>query len=694
MTAFLARDPIEPAVVDTLCRTHGLTHVRNEPWTNGIVYTQWSDGDATVTLACDGRSEAQVLRLDGAPAALGDAIARDFELEALDDTLELARNASAPLDKIRRLYRAHAFRLVGGEPDRRVVALQCEHLLDEHAWVRWAAARLLAHRATTEVLAAFEEAQSRHGDLERTLERVRAQCAAASDGTLFDEPTDAWDELIRRAREGLEDGKPQRAAKAMDTLLRDSSDHIEGLLLRARAHGAEGDRLVALALLGAAEATAKVEREVRDGKGLAEIERLLKEIVAARDELEDGSGDEATLVAWLTRWAEDGRDTAACGAALAVIDDVPALAGVLSYIAGRYRHDRRRLELARQRAPRSPWCLRALANVQKTDRPAEAVALYEEALTCLNVTDKKREEALIDRLGTALLSSQLAGAPSLEALLLEDLAGLHYDERNWDEAMRHADRLVVTNPKCLTAWQWRANARTFARQHEDAVAAYREAIEVLDEAFDGDGMVVGSDPRPGMHFNLACVLAKLEHHDEALDELRRAVRGDAKWGAEAKSDDYFESLWEDATFARVVSGDPNALVLDEERDPTFIDSLINRATGHCHRGSYSAAIETAERAVRLAKRNEDASLAARGLSVHARALALSGQAELGVAKAVEARALADEGNASARVRSEVAHELGVALHAAGNHDRAADAYQHALELRKEAYGSEHPIVAK
>ncbi len=717
MKLFLIRDEVSIETLDALCQKQSLTLTQQEPWTDGVVYASWADEQTMVTLANDAHSGAQLLRIDEPDTRISDALCGALELDSVLAVLAEARAAQDCLDKVRSLYRAHALRLVAGEPDELLVALQCERLTDGDAWVRWAAARLLMHRADRGVEAALAQAAAQDPDLWGTHARVQALCIEAQDGTLHDAPTDAWHVLIERARGGLRDDQPVRAAQAMDVLLQDSSDHTEALLLRAKAYAGLGQPVLALALLGAAEASGRVERDAREGKGQIEIEALLRQVADAREELASSSIDSAqearadnvqearadnemcerddtALEKWLLRWAHDGRDIAACGAALAILERAPKFSAALCFLAGRHRQDRRLLERAHAQAPRSVWCLRALASLLKTDRPAQAAALYEKGLALLDDAEPGHEKERIDRIAEAFEASRMAGATSIEARLLEDLTSLHYDERQWAEAIVSADRLVVANPSSTTAWQWRANARTFAGRHDEAVGAYHDALKALDNAYEGDIIVVGSDPRPGLRFNLAGVLAELGEPELALDQLRRAVRGESKWGLEAQGDSCFESLWERQEFLGIVAGEAKALVLDEERQPGFAEDLVERAVASCQRGDYTTAIASAERATVLAEVAALPALLVRAVSIHARALASSGKADLGVAKAVKARALAEHEQVDAQQRSEIAHELGVVLHAAGNHERAADAYQRALTLRKNVYGEQHAIIAQ
>lgn len=692
MNVFVADEPIARDALHTLCTARGLAWTRDEPWTSGVAYATWSDGETTVALVDDARSMAQLVRVDEDAPGLAGALAEAFALAPMGEVLDRARRATTRADKIRSLYRAHALRLVDGEPDRHLVELECERLGDEDAHVRWAAARLLAHRFEPVVERALASAAATFPELSGVHRRVRAQGEAARDGTLDDAPTESWQELLARAREGLASGHPQRAAQATDVLLADSLEHTEALLLRAKAYAALGDPTLALTLLGAAEAAGRLERDAREGKDQAAAEALLDEITAARAGISDDGGDveQEALVSWLQRWADDGREVIACGAVMAAMGRVPALDAVFAFVAGRHRHDRRLLERASDRAPRSAWCLRALANAQKTDRPDDAIALYERALALEGPT--LREEAIIDRLGEAFESSRRSAPAELEAIVLEDLTSLAYDERRWEDAIAYGDRLVVANPASATGWQWRANARTFALRHEEAVDAYREGLRVLDEAYAGGGLPTGSDPRPSMCFNLAGVLAKLSRRAPALDQLRRAVRADAKWGLDAQNDDYFEALWDDADFMAIAAGEEAALVLDEEREAGFIASLLGRALTLSQRGAHDQATVLARRAATLAELIASNELAARALAVEGRVLALAGSTESAVTRAQQAEALA--GDLAPDVRAEIAHALGIALHAARTYDRAAAAYRRALDLRKAAQGEHHPSVAK
>ncbi len=692
MNAYVAKRSIDVDRIASILEAHGLDSMGDDRWSHGAIRRAWGKDDTTVAIIDDARSMSQLLLLEGETEELALQLVSSLDLITPAQVLEAIEAACTVPDRIRALYRAHILRFVGGEIDAELVNRQCASLSDDTPWIRWAAARLLDQRVSGTVLRAFATASTRFPELRGSHARMEERMQAMMEGTHGDSPTDAWHELLSRARSGFDADQPKRAAMAMDALLKGTPAHPEALYWRARAYVSEGRRGVAKALFGAAEVCARLERDAREGDAQAQAEEVLTLIGAARADVDEVELVDTTILdRWLLKWAADGQEAALCGAALAVIDVAADRAAVTRFAAGRYRHDRRHLERAHAEAPASRWCARALANTLKTEEPERAIALFHHAMASATV-GLSEEEQLMDRMGDLIEKANFASAQSIEAGLLEDLAGVLYDERRWNEAIGIADRLVEENPDNTTGWQWRANARTFALRFEEAATAYRVALKQLDRAFASDGLVVGGDPRPGMRFNLSCVLAKLGKRAAALDELRRSVRADPKWGHEARADAYFEALWGDELFLQITDGKPEALIFDEERTVGHIDELVGQAIRLCHHGDYLRAIEIAQRAGSLAAICQQSVLEARALSIEGRAHACSGEGEQALAKSIEAERLAE--GSSADIRAEIIHEVGTAHHAAGRFEEARAAYERSLALRKDAHGGRHPIVAK
>jgi tetratricopeptide (TPR) repeat protein len=271
--------------------------------------------------------------------------------------------------------------------------------------------------------------------------------------------------------------------------------------------------------------------------------------------------------------------------------------------------------------PDSPSVARELAYaVMKRDEA--------EGLRLLEALRERLRDAVSLSADTMLLERLVAAGGErnvpTEASILETLAKSAYDAKDYERAASLADELVALNPDTGLGWQLRANARIFALRHEEAVVAYREAIEALERIYarsEAEGSIMfGGDPRPGMWFNLSCALSKLEQRDEAIAALRTAVRGDEKYAAEAKSDDYMEFLFGDEEFEAICALDPSALRSPEERDPVWVKALVSRARDEQQSGDVRSALDDSDacgRARRRARRRVGRVRGARRARAHA-----------------------------------------------------------------------------
>lgn len=130
---------------------------------------------------------------------------------------------------------------------------------------------------------------------------------------------------------------------------------------------------------------------------------------------------------------------------------------------------------------------------------------------------------------------------------LRELGQRHYDEERYDQALAIAHELLALDPQDLVGLDLLALSLTFLKRHDEAIAAYGEA---LGRYADQPRQL--PDPRGLWHFNRGCELAHIGQHTEALDDLERAVALDARFGTEALADDYWRDLWSDARFLRLV----------------------------------------------------------------------------------------------------------------------------------------------
>lgn len=650
-------------------------------------------------------SKHALLLADGpdVPSIL-DAARSTFAFVELDALLAALAAAEGPIPRLRAAFDLGVFcELVPREERARVIEALAPLLLDEDRALRYAAANLLVDvvdRRLAELLAAAAE---RHPDLAPTHALVRRACEAEEDGTLYDGPTDSWWELEQRARAGAEAGQWKRVIKASEALLAEDVDHVQGLYYRGLAFEAEGDVPMALAHLGASRAALAVDLRVHDesereaeGDEKAE-ERAQLTAIDARIEALRGKDiptdrwdlSREPLVTTLAKWWEDPRGSAA-GAARALGGLSGDLDPLFAFLCGSYEGDRAELARALSLAPDSITVeLRLAGEIARTD-PAASVDAYERVLGRLRGGDVGPASP------AAALIARVDKAPVTLAGVLEELAHAAYKKGDRLRAIALADELVQVEPTSIQGWQLRGHARLFELRYAEAAEAYADAIreipKIRAEGEASGSIYFGKDPLPAMHYNRCCAFGRLGMKDETLDELRLAVRGDAKYAEEAKTEEWIECVWGTPELEAITRLDPRALATQEELEAPFIERLIERSKGQFYRGEQQAALEAGERAKDLAAWRGDPALEAEALSALAYALAFSGQA----GRAVElcARAVVIGEAAPPRKLAEIVSTQAQALHAHGDLEGAERAHRRALDLRRDAHGPDAPVLAK
>ncbi len=231
--------------------------------------------------------------------------------------------------------------------------------------------------------------------------------------------------------------------------------------------------------------------------------------------------------------------------AIAALEGLDAsLAPLLAFLEGSLGKDEKLLMRALDAAPDSAACALALARqIERRDR-ATASSLYEKVLARLRDGEAASSPA-------AQMIARVAGEPTLPQVL-EPLAVLVYERADRTRALALAEELVAIDPKAYAGWITRAHCLLFELRYEDAVRAYDEAIAAVDRSVE-QGTIFGKttfveDPRPLLHFNQACALGRLERKEEALEALRRAVRGNARYAEGARTEDWLECVWGLAEF--------------------------------------------------------------------------------------------------------------------------------------------------
>jgi tetratricopeptide (TPR) repeat protein len=693
----IPREPLARERLDAIAADLGLTRSADPPWTDGVRYTTWEDQNGRLTFAAHAPSGLCLMRVES--ESLADHLDAQIPSDGPEEIVAQAERAGTSLEVLRGVFRVRALALINGLDLRRATAWLCAQLENAEPLVRWAAARALENNLDAEVERAFAAAAGRYLDLGPDNEVKRRVCEAQRDGTLEDGPTDKWWVLAERAREGVAKGQWRRVVKATEDLLGKTIDHAEGLFLRALAFEAGGEPVLALGLAAAARARTKLtveaageEPEENDLKLLAEIDQAMPRLEKAANAQSPEDRDRATasLTRWIERWGKD-HSTCFAGAADALARRIPSLEAGLLVLGGSYRGDAPRLEEACLLAPDSPTAHHELARAWAKDSARSAIEAERRALELArSKTPRSPEARTIERLARA------AGIRVTEKRALKELAQLVYKSQQWAEAASLAEELTSVDPGALSGWQMRANALTFALRHEEAVVAFDEALEQMEEHLEGDdGILFGEDPRAQMHFNRSCVLAKLARRDEALESLRRAVRIEEKYAAQAVQDDYWQAFWSDPELKAIAALQARALTLPEERDPAFVRKVVDRALGLSFRGEVEQAIEAADQAARLAEGIDRWDMVVEALSIAGRTIAFSGNPEAGLDRLEKAVAIAQrQAGFPPKTLAETVHTMGVVLHAANRFDEAWRCYQQGLALRRKAWGEDHPVLAK
>lgn len=681
-----AVEPVSTASVAAFAADHDLARVYKRPWTSTFVDSLWADDGRQLALSAHAESGVGVFSVRAADTALVDALRARFEVLDSDELLARAGAASDPVATLRSIYLLSSLLDSDAPGHADAYDLLEQHLVDDRDLIRWAAARVLSIRTNARAVDALEQAASRFPDLSGEYERASELFESANDGTLYDDHTDSWAELIRRARQGLEDNQYKRTEKAAEMLLDDAAYHAEGLLLRALAYEALGEPPLALALAGASLEEQRCSGD-DDDELRAETEEAIARLSTVVGTVEPDERFDSEISRWNAKFADAYHRAASAGMANVLRAHVPVREALFAFASGRYHGDVALLERAVELAPTSVPCLASLAENLPDERAEEAMRLYEQALEYCDVAPDS----------VAAMIQEYADRPDpiTRESIIEGLARSYYDAKAWDEAATWADRLVDEAPRSTTGWQMRANARTFALRHEEAVEAYEDAIRELTALLDDpDSFYFGDDPMGGMHFNHSCVLAKLGRREEALDALRRAARIDLVWAERAREDDYWETYWEDDEFAAVCEGSSFATAAELDRD--HVEDLVIQALGRSYRGDLEEVVDAATWAAELAHTAGFRDLEVRALTIYARTITFHEDPLFGLDLMKQAYDLAHEHPAEVgdMLVADTTHDYAVVLHAAEHFDDADETYLRALDARRAAYGSEHPILAK
>lgn len=704
-TILILAEPLPLDRVRAWAEERGLVCTHDVPYTEKRRTVSFADeGGGAIWMSHAGSPKA-VLVVHGEKAAEIEAAARAaFALVPLDALIARVAAATSPVDRIRAAFDLGALTgVVDREERRRAFEALGPLLADDDRAVRYAVAHLISSVVDRGAAALLAAAAERHEDMAPLRDRMRAACDAEADGTLHDGPTDSWWELERRAREGAAAGQWKRVLKAANELLEENETHVAGLYYRGLVYEAQGYPVMALASLGAAFAQGTLEVKVHDdgkkGEAIGEDEKaeeraLLRAIDARIEEARaKGIPEErwaASRDALIERLASTWKEHPIC--ALGTVAALRGLGGDLdalfTFVEGACDLDVEKLERALALAPDSIAVAMKLAAglVRKGDKAA-AAAVYERVLGRLRAGDTAPASP------AAELVERVEKAPASLAGVLEELSVAAFQAGERRRAMELADELVKVDPDVIRGWTVRGHARLFELMYAEAAEAYAEGIREVSRIMDqGDKVWFGDDPRPAMHFNRACAFGRLGMKEEALEALRHAVRGAEKYAEEAKTEEWIECLRGTPELEAITRQEPRALVTKDELDEAHVKRLITRCRGGFFGGERDAAIEAGERAVMLAEMRRDPRQEVDALTALAFPLAFTGQAGRAVEISAKAVALAEGGPPKEHAEAVAIH--GSALFQHGDLEGAERTQLRALELRREAYGEDAPVLAK
>ncbi len=672
LNVWVVKETLSHEQFAALARQDGWTLVLDEPWTHGWRSSQWERAGETVLFEVETRSGAGVLRASPTVIPKVPAFPTDELINA---------NPATPLEQLRHLGCCAAVVASQLEPER-FLREMASYLMSPEPLVRWEAARGLVDRPVAAVAEQFREAVTQFPDLEPDFLRYQARLASAEEGTLFDAPTDDFWTLMARAREGAAKNQWKRVAVAINAALEEFPDQLEALALRAEAHFGLGEIGLAAAWVGAFREEQRCQKKAHEGMQPdnfsfadpaleARVEALWAKIAKTPLDALPAEVEER-----LVQWVEADELGLAVGAAK-VLESLCREPSVLfDWLIGFYYGEVERLQRVAAAVPdfAEVW-------VELAKRSDESH--YARARTLL----KGERSPEVERL------YRLIKAPTTEVDIVSSLARRAYEAEDWQRAWEFGDELVTLDPNSTYGWQIRANARTFGLRHPEAVLAYRDALEFLQRE-KADTAWFGDNPAEALRFNLSCVLAKLGRREEALEALRVAVNLNEKWSADAQTDDYFESLWEDEEFLAICAGDPLARIPTAERTEEVLGQKLRFGSARIYRGEAEEAVALLSRASGIAAWLDQPGPRSKALSLLGRAYGMLDRTEESEQSLDEAVAIAGDPRVSPGERAEVLNERAIGHHRVGRWEQAEAGYLEAMALRRLVHGDASPLLAK
>ena len=118
-------------------------------------------------------------------------------------------------------------------------------------------------------------------------------------------------------------------------------------------------------------------------------------------------------------------------------------------------------------------------------------------------------------------------------------------DRKKIECPHRLEKAIELKPDSYKAWTDKSVALI-------GLGRYREALNGIEKAID-------LNPNDAsVWYNCACVYSLMSNKGEGLSKLKKAIEIDPSWKEDAKKDEDFKWLWDDADFKKLVeleSGD-------------------------------------------------------------------------------------------------------------------------------------------
>ncbi len=660
---FLAPTTTDFEAVNAFAQAHGLSLISNQVITWQSAESIWENDDLGIDLMTLNSGE-HVVRLRSNDVANHASVVEDLNLESCADVL--AREAVSDEDAIDHVYAMWATMFIEHDEAEQCREAMTEYYEHPRDLVRWVAGRALATQGTDGIINALERAAQTYPEMGVYAEQARAAREQRENAPVETMP---FRDMVSKCKEAL-------AADDFEALLewatqafeeRPASVDVQTYL--AIAFWNLGQRAMGFAFAEAARNSfteSKVDAELPtewDGTGEVDIEYACDICVKMR-------ANGAT------------KSTAALAKALVQLPDADAR---LHYVAGSYSNEFELLKPASETVQDSGHLAYRLFCAMANEDATPDEELIAQAHLALKMYDQPPESDLAKWIETFM------GEPPSMYYVFSDASRNLYKRKLYDECATVCDTWLELDPDDVTAWQRAVNSRIFGDRWSEALEIYPEVIANVERIYaDPDRHDYGSDGRPLMYFNYACLLSDAGRYDEAFEALRTAIRGDVKWAEAALEDETFAGMADQPRFQALTSLDPVATALPEELTEEHMERLLQYALG---RGGTDEAFDVLDECIVLATAANLELQVAKAQSLLSWNHAYYGDpklaAELGLSAIETFEASGDQEELAAAYTS-----LGGAYLQLERLDEAEDCLKKALAIRIELVGEEHPILAK